>query len=235
MGAGCIWGAFALAMLGAVAGAGVGIWAAFDPTGNPVSDLFGIGSDIDTRELPGDARAFDPFAAFPAVQDYAGEGVQLIEIDVSLVRADGTLDLEAPYTPKPDVTYTFAREVPRPSDAAPPGAGGANTGPWYEEIEVRAYDPGQRRQVTRTTGNRRETFRYTNKGMERTVAAPVAGERAFVPAPACSIAAMFAAALERGAPADAVARVTYDAEGYRFTISGFAIALQFDHSCALVE
>jgi hypothetical protein len=169
------------------------------------------------------------------VADYAGPEARLVSIEVGLVRADGTQDLEAEYTPQPDTTYTFAREVPRPANAPPPGAGGADAGPWYREIVIRAYDPGRRRRITTTTSSRQTTIQYTNKGMERREADPAASAFVFVEPPACAIADLWRVALERGAPADGVARVVYDAEGYRFTIAGIGIALSFDAGCELVE
>ena len=39
--------------------------------------------------------------ALPDVQAYAGEGAELVEIEISLVRADGSQDLEAEYSPAP--------------------------------------------------------------------------------------------------------------------------------------
>ena len=237
---GCIVLIIVLGTVVGVAGAALGAWVALSPFDNPITNRFFddfdlSGAQVDTREVPGNARAFDPFAAYPVILDYAGEGAALVKIDVSLVRADGTLDLKAVYAPKPDVTYTFAREVERPADAAPPGAGGANTGPWHELIEVRAYEPGQRRRRTTTTQKSATTVQYTNKGMERTVAEPSAAKVTFVPAPACSIATFWEVALARGAPRDAVARITYDADGYKFSISGLRISLRFDTACALRE
>ncbi len=233
---GCIGGAgTALGLAAALAGVVIAVWVSMDPEGHPISRWV-IGDDaVETAELPGDARAFDPVASLPAVQAYAGTGTRLVSIEVALVRADGTMDLEASYSPKPSVTYTFARSVERPADAPPPGAGGANTGDWYEEITIRAYDPGARRQVTTTRGNSRTTFRYTNKGMERNVADPAASTPEFVDAPACSIAALWDVAIAAGAPGDAVARIDYDADGYEFGITGVGVNLDFDANCALKD
>ncbi|HMO95254.1 MAG TPA: hypothetical protein PKD27_03980 [Tepidiformaceae bacterium] len=152
-----------------------------------------------------------------------------------LIRADGTMDLKPEYSPKPHTDYTFVREVPRPSDAPPPGAGGANTGPWYETVEIRAYEPGQTRRRITTGGNINSDVRYKNKGMEREVSRPRSGEVDTVGIPACSVADFFAEAIARGAPADAVANVTYDADGYEFRISGLAIRLDFGHDCRLKD
>ncbi len=135
---------------------------------DPLSGLLGLDDDVETRAIEGDARRFDPFRGLAAAQAFAGEGARLVEIGVALVRADGTMDLKASFTPRPDTTYTFVREVPRPASAPPPGAGGANIGPWHETIKIRAYEPGQTRQRTTTEGGIQRTVRYENKGFDLT-------------------------------------------------------------------
>jgi hypothetical protein len=234
MGGWLITAASLFAALAGIGGLVIGLWVALDPFGNPFADAIVGEIGIQTTELPEgqEARAFDPFEALPGVTEYAGPGARLVSIEVGLVRADGTQDLEAGYTPKPDTTYTFAREVPRPANAPPPGAGGSSTGPWFEEIEIRAYDPGQRRRVETTTSSRRTTVQYTNKGMERRVSDPSGSAPEYVEEPACAIADLWRVAIERGAPEDGVARIAYDSQGYRFTVSGF-VALEFDAGCEL--
>jgi hypothetical protein len=142
--------------------------------------------------------------------------------------------LKPEYSPKPYTDYKFVREVPRPGNAPPPGAGGANTGPWYETVDIRAYEPGARRRRV-TSGSTNSDVRYTNKGMERSVSGPRSGEVQTVSIPACSVADFFTEAIARGAPAAAVANVTYDADGYEFRISGLAIRLNFGDDCSLKE
>ncbi|MCS7071830.1 MAG: hypothetical protein NZM00_10020, partial [Anaerolinea sp.] len=85
----------------------------------------------DTRPLPAHVRAdaFDPVAALPDVRAFAGEGALLAEIYATSVRPDGTIDLNATYTPQPYVDYQFYRPVPRPENAPPVGAGGTSSGP----------------------------------------------------------------------------------------------------------
>lgn len=92
-------------------GGGAACFAIKGDTG-ALTGLLNIDDGVETTELPGKARAFASFEALAAVTGYAGPGAKLVSIEVALVRADGTLDLEAPFTPKPDVTYTFARELP---------------------------------------------------------------------------------------------------------------------------
>lgn len=223
----------ALGALAGVAGLVVGVCVAISPGEGPIGDLINDLGGVDTTEIQGDPRTYDPFAALPAVQAYAGDEVELVEVEVRLVRADGTLDLKAGYTPQPEVTYTFVAEVARPDDAPPPGAGGANAGPWYETVEVRAYEPGQRRRRTTMGGGTNTIVNYTNKGMERTVSEPVSGLVDVLSPPACAISDLFAVAIASGAPADAVANVTYSTAGYEFSITGVGVNLEFGHDCSL--
>jgi hypothetical protein len=224
-----------IALVAGVGGLAVGMCTLIAPGDGPLGGLLNRISGVDTRDLPGDARSFDPFAALPAVLEYAGDGAQLVEIEMSLVRADGTMDLKPDYSPKPYTDYTFVREVPRPSDAPPPGAGAANTGPWYETVEIRAYEPGQTRRRVITGGNTNSDVRYKNKGLERSVSSARSGAVETVPFPACAVSDLFAEAIARGAPADAVARLTYDVDGYEFRITGMSIRLDFDHTCAVKD
>lgn len=225
-------------LIAAVAGIGglaVGICSIVSPGEGPLGALLNDIAGVDTRDLPGDARNFDPFGSLTVVQDYAGEGAELVEIEVSVVRRDGTMDLKAEYSPKPDADYTFVREVPRPSDAPPPGAGGANVGPWHEIITIRAYEPGQRRRRTTIGGGTNSVVTYTNKGMERDVSDVRSGEVGTVPPPACRISEFFDDAIAEGVPPDAVANITYDVDGYEFRVTGLPVRLEFDHDCSLKD
>ncbi|MGH7751476.1 MAG: hypothetical protein ACREN5_01555 [Gemmatimonadales bacterium] len=209
-----------LALVAGVAGLAIGVCAFVAPGEGPLGAALDRLGGVDTRVVPGDARRFDPFGALPEVAEYAGGGAKLVSIEVALVRADGTMDLKADYKPSPHVTYRFVREVERPDDAPPPGAGGANTGPWYQPVQVEASEPGQRRRRTRVGAGGSSVVDYVNKGMERTTSTVVSGEQRIVELPGCSIADMFRLAIERGAPADAVAHVTYDRHGYGLRITG---------------
>lgn len=190
----------------------------------------------DTRPVPGDASRFDPIASLPEIKAYAGENVQLISIDAYYVRSDGTMELTADYSPSPNVEYKFVREVPRPADAPPVGAGGANTGPWYEPITIEASKPGQWFTVSRTGGGSRTTYSYMNQGMEREVDSPDDGlSDQIVADPACSFAGLWQQAIKHDAPRDAVATIEYDVSGYNFNISGLSIYLTFDTNCQLTS
>lgn len=190
------------------------------------------GGSADTRPVPGDASRFDPFGALPEIRAYAGEGALLMEIEMYYVRSDGTMELTAEYSPSPRVTYDFMREVPRPDNAPPIGAGGANTEAWYEPIEIEAYQPGKWWHVTSGSSE----YSYMNKGMERDTSSPRNGlPSPVLDDPQCSLVELWEQAINKDAPRDAVATITYDQNGYEFTISGLSIYLQFDMNCRLVS
>ena len=188
--------------------------------------------NADTRPVPGDASNFDPVGALPGVTAYAGDGAQLISIDAEYVRSDGTMELTATYSPAPSVEYKFVHKVPRPDNAAPVGAGGANTGDWYEPITIDASQPGKWWSVSKTSGNVTTKYSYMNQGMERETSTPENGlDSEIVPAPACSFAELWKVALKKDAPKDAVATIEYDQNGYRFNIIGLGYDLDFDTKC----
>lgn len=191
------------------------------------------GGNADTREVPGDASRFDPFGSLPEIRAYAGENALLMEIEMYYVRSDGTMELTAEYSPSPRATYDFMREVPRPDNAPPIGAGGSNTDPWYEPIEIEAYKPGQ--WWTVTSGSNR--YSYMNKGMERDTSSPRNGLPSDVlDDPKCSLTELWEEAISSAdAPRDAVAIITYDEDGYEFTISGLSVYLRFDMDCNLTS
>ncbi|MCB9455188.1 MAG: hypothetical protein H6671_04280 [Anaerolineaceae bacterium] len=206
-----------------------------------LGDLGGIGGLIGTatnlgpesRAIGGNPSQYDPLAALTEVMAFAGEGAQLAAIHANYVRSDGTLDLTATYTPSPYVEFTFLREVPRPADAPPVGAGGSTTGPWYEPITIEAYRPGAVRHVTQTGGGFNATYNYTNQGMIKEVESPTTnpfGE--IVAMPECTFTQLWETALAEGAPEEAVAIIDYDEDGYTFNIVG-TMVLRFDASCAL--
>src|SRR5512134_1123125 len=63
-----------------------------------------------TADVPGDIHAFDPVAAAPAVQMFAGSGAQLVQMRVLHCPPTGTLDLEASYHGgRVPVRYRFVR------------------------------------------------------------------------------------------------------------------------------
>ncbi len=187
------------------------------------------GGNADTRPVPGDAALFDPVASYASVLEYAGTGAELVSMEAFYVRSDGTLELTASYSPPPSVDYNFVRKLDKaPANAPPVGAGGSNTDPWYEPIEIRLFQPGQWRHVS--SGG--TSYTYVNQGMERDKDDPENGlSDPIVPAPVCSLAELWTAALAKDAPADAVAIIKYDADGYTFRISGLSVNLEFGMDC----
>lgn len=189
------------------------------------------GGMADTRPVPGDAARFDPVTAYSQVAAYAGEGAELMAISAYYVRADGTMELTAAYSPSPRIKYEFVRELSEPPPNAPPiGAGGANTDPWYEPVEVELSKPGQWYSMSSSRGD----YSYVNQGMMRDVSSAVNGlPQPAAAAPTCSFADLWQIALTKDAPAEAVAIIEYDAEGYEFSISGLSVNLEFGTDCKL--
>ncbi|HVO41555.1 MAG TPA: hypothetical protein VMT34_02975 [Aggregatilineales bacterium] len=230
--AGCVG---TLIFLAIAAGIGVAILSVFFP--NALNGIIGGITGVQvpqTRALPGSAGAFDPVASFAAVSAFAGSDAQLTSISAANVRSDGTLDLNATYSPAPRVDYEFVHEVPRPADAPPVGAGGTGTGPWYEPVTIEVYQPGARRHVTRIGGGVSTSFDYVNDGMTRDTDSPTTSlSDPIVVAPKCGFADLWKVALQNDAPKDAVARIDYKAAGYSFSISALKVYLQFDLDCRL--
>jgi hypothetical protein len=193
---------------------------------------------LSTTPINGDANAFDPFDALEEVWAFAGEGALLAEIEAAQVRSDGTQNLNASYAPpRPRTTYVFFREVPRPEDAPPLGASGSGGDQWYEPITVEAYQPGAMSQISQIGGGMNIQTQFVNQGLKREIDDPTNNlsfyDGGFVEAPTCSTRQLWATALERGAPADAVASITYNADGYTFDIFGASVSLEFDANCRL--
>lgn len=189
----------------------------------------------DTWFVSGNPRTFDPIRALPEVHAHAGQTTQLVSIKASFVRSDGTLDLKASYVPAPHVVYIFSKELSHPPEnAAPLGAGATSADRWYEETKVRVYRPWQSMGVTSYGKWGRVQYAYHNLGMERDVSAPQGHPIGKIaPDPTCSLKELWDIALQHGAPKDAVAVITYDADGYSFEIAQTNVALQFTQTCKL--
>jgi hypothetical protein len=200
-----------------------------------IGNLIGTATNLgpESRAISGDASRYDPWLALEEVTAFAGEGAQLAAIRAYYVRSDGTLDLTATYTPAPHVEFEFLREVPRPADAPPIGAGGSTAGPWYEPITIEAYRPGAVRHVTSTGGGISTSYNYTNLGMIKDVADPTSNLfDEIIALPTCRFTRLWETALAEGAPAEAVAIIDYDEDGYTFNISGVMV-LRFNADCTL--
>lgn len=189
----------------------------------------------ETIAVAGDAANFDAVQELDTARQLAGDDLILIGLRASYVRSDGTMDLTATYNPSPRAYYTFLRQVPRPDNAPPPGVGGAGVGDWYERLEVEAYRPGQASFVTQRSGASTLEYTYVNQGMLLDVADPqILADVEALPPPTCSFASLWQLALDRGFPADAVAVIEYNADGYTFSITGVG-RLSFNMRCNLIS
>lgn len=191
------------------------------------------GLGYETAAVEGsDPRHFDPIAAYPQVRAFAGEGVELVSLRATSIRADGTQDLQATYTPQPRTEYQFQRRLAAPPPNAPPvGAGGSVKGEWVEPIAVSVFQPGQMRQITRTGGGSRISTQLINQGMTKETKEAVASAQATSAAPSCPLVLLWQHALTQGAPGDAVATIEYTRDGYHFTIQGTSVNLRFAQNC----
>jgi hypothetical protein len=211
---------------GILFGLTVGLTAAFAPNllNQMLSQLTGV-KTIQTRPVEGDPANFDPILSFDSMQAFAGADAQLTEFEAHFVRSDGTLDLTATYVPSPRVKAEFMVKVDAPADAPPIGAGGG--GIWYETITIDAYTPNQARRVTSSS----LSYTYVNEGMTRSVRSPQTTTPTFLESPTCPFEALWRVALTEGAPSDAVAVITYDEDGYQFSIRDVGVSLQFTTDC----
>lgn len=164
-----------------------------------------------------DASQFDPIASYPQVLAFAGDGAQIITITANYVRADGTVDLTANYAT--GVEYDFGQKLAATPQGAPPvGAGGSQTGAYYQPIYVKVFGPAQHKKIV--------------QGMERIQTDGYFSTTPFIaPTPTCSFKKLWTAAIEKGVPRDAVAKITYYSTSYSFSIEGTGIRLSFSLDC----
>jgi hypothetical protein len=169
---------------------------------------------------PGELAAFRPLAHLSDVAAFAGPGAELVGMRARYVLADGTLDLSAAY--RPEVRYTFrARATQADVDAMgpqPPGAALREGEPVDVEVTVRRPDSPFRQGKGRL-GRGMTRYAWRASG----VAAPVVR---------CDPAALWAAAIARGASAGAAATIAYGADGVRFEIDEPEFSMTFDAGCA---
>lgn len=191
-----------------------------------------MGAAEQTIAIEGDPARFDPVAGLPQVMRVAGAGARLERIHAAGVRRDGTLDLTAGYTPAPRATYSLVRDAQPPDPAPPIGAGGSLDGRWYQSLRIEAYRPGQRRQVTRISGNSRVRYSYVNRGLDLDEGNVSGKAGAPIPPPACRFDRLWADAIAQGAPAGAVAQIDYDDDGYVFNIPGVFLR-RYGADCAV--
>jgi len=182
-----------------------------------------------TADVPGDVHAFDPIGSLSAVTAFAGSGAKLVRLEAKFVREDGTQDLEASYVGYVSSdTYDFARPTGSAVDPSVPVGARPTVAP-FEGIAVTIQKPHWVSQSV----NGQQPEQKKHKGM---AVGPGGGGSMKVPAgpPVCSFKKLWAAARGHGAPAGAVAVITFDAKGYEFRIDGTPVHMQFDGQCALV-
>jgi hypothetical protein len=186
---------------------------------------------IETYPLTGDVRHFKPFKELGQIRAKAGPGAVLTEIEASYVRSDGTMDLKADYTPAPTVEYTFYVPAKPPENLPPVGVAGRTAGDaWFQRVRITCGQIGQVRSVTRMSGGSRSSFSYANEGMEIDRDTPQSGkEEHDLGDPKLSCADLWAMAMKKGAPKDAVAVIRYRDRGYEFSISG-SVSFELDAS-----
>ncbi len=198
---------------------------------NIISTAASLTTGPESQPVKGDPAHFDPIASLNDARTFAGSGSQLVSLVASYVRSDGTMDLTATYTPGPNTEYKFVREVPRPTNAPPVGAGGTKNGKWYEAVTINVYQPGQTSYVRSFGGNVSTSYSYTNEGMEKDVDDPTTNpDGPVLPDPKCSFVDLWKQAIKKDAPKDAVAVITYSENGYDFNITG-TMDMQFDTNC----
>jgi hypothetical protein len=211
--------------------------SSFGGFGNMIATVSSAIQPPETQAIVGDPAQFDPLEGLAQAQKFAGADAKLATITATYIRADGTMDLTATYSPAPRTAYEFLREIPRPTDAPPVGVAGSSSGPWYEPISVEAYRPGQVSRVTSSGGSVSTQYTYTNEGMLKKVEEPTTNPfDEIAPEPECQFVDLWETAIKEGAPEEAVAIIEYNADGYSFVISGTdGISLDFDMDCKLVE
>ena len=178
-----------------------------------------------TRPLPGDATKFDVLATYPDIVKFAGDGVQLLDISMKFVKPDGTLDLTAGYGAT--VSYRFAHLLDAaPGNAAPLGAGGKPGGTYADLVDITVKQPAM-------SGGAKN--QYYNFGMTRIDVPARPLTDTIAAAPTCSLKQLWDVALKHDAPANAVATIRYDSDGYQFNIADTSVYLQFDTACNLIK
>jgi hypothetical protein len=178
-----------------------------------------------TRPLPGDAAKYDVLATYPDIVKFAGDGVQLLDISMKFVKPDGTLDLTAGYGAT--VSYRFAHLLDSvPGNAAPLGAGGKPDGAYADLVDITVKQPGM-------AGGTKD--QYYNFGMTRINIPERPLTDTIAEAPTCSPKQLWDIALKHDAPANAVATIRYDSDGYQFNIADTQVYLQFDTACNLMK
>jgi hypothetical protein len=192
--------------------------------------LLGCAPDRGTVDVPGAVGAFDPIAALPKVQAFAGPGAQLVSFKANHVRSNGTIDLKAPYHREDPVKYSFVRPSGSVEDPnVPVGARSKHSPLW--RVDVTVSKPQDIYYIC-PPAKAKGRCMWTNRGMaaETWENTNISSADA-VPLPTCGIDRLWQEARRLGAPADAVATVGYGKDGIAFEIPGTPTNLHFDARC----
>lgn len=180
--------------------------------------------------LKSDASHYDPIASFQEAQDKAGADAKFYQLEARYVKPDGTMELTANYTPGPQATFSFYRDVDAPKNAPPAGVSGAGSN-WYETINILVEHPWQSYSVSSMSGGGRSRYSYFNFGIKKDSKSPTTNKPGeTVDPPKCPLADLWKIAISKGADAKAVSTVTYDTHGYKFEIVGQS-EMQFSSAC----
>jgi len=191
----------------------------------------------ETKQLSSDPENFNPVSSYTEVQEHAGSNTQLVSLSTYYVRSDGTMNLNADYTPGPRAEYEFYKILDQPPENAPPiGAGSTIENIWYEPITVSVYKPWQTRHVKKIGGGFSTEYSYVNLGMDRESDDPRSGEPdQAVNEPQCDFSELWNTAIQQGAPKNAVANIEYTVKGYEFRIQNTDFRFEFDQACNLIQ
>lgn len=191
--------------------------------------MSGCTTSDNTTAPPGDLQKFDPIASFAAMATYAGPEARLVSLQAYFVRTDGTMDLEAEYHPHLGAEFV-TRATPedvKAQGAVAPGSGFSVGDALQTSLAVRAPQ-------TRHVSSGSREWNEDHLGMERDPGSKASGREKFAEPPHCGFAQMWQKAIEQGAPADVVANIKYDSEGYTFEANGRDFRRRFGVDCTLL-
>lgn len=178
-----------------------------------------------TKAPPGVPGKFDPIAEFTAMATYAGPHARALRLQASHVGVDGTMDLTAASKPKVEAEFVAAAIE---GDPATRPAGEFAVG---HAIRVRLTVEAPHTRHVQEDGSE---WDEQHLGMERVPTTRATGDEKTVEPPACTFAALWAEAIELGAPAGGTATIAYDADGYAFAVDGGDFKQRFKADCSPV-
>lgn len=205
--------------------------------------LFSCNIMENTDDIPGDKNAFDPITAIPEVSAFAGDNAVLMSLVASLIKADGTIDIDAEY--KPRVQYIFINKLAPEKEEnvdsdVPMGVTqtAKNTSEKAEYIKVIIKKPYKEERQKMDEADRSVVYRtFIHGGMERIILRVYLFSEykelyqiAQAASKPLSFRTIWQKAIDLGAPSDnVVALISYDyKEGYTFEISQTDYKYKFD-------